>query len=246
LQVRASLPRQGSHQCLQRVSRLLPRLARVCVTLLLDTRGLHLTPASSALIWQSCSASVHSARKHCPFTRAMPCSQTTSCSWATTSACSLVSTKGNFKGEFGLIFESRYANETAELISKLLEEVVVELAAVKNAEMALHLAVAMLQVGKEEGCPQLFADSHSPLSMRPSPRIAQGSCMTYLKWPRIRTLLLYSCRCAHRHVSESTFLQRLYGPLIPAFFSRQSSKCLLGSSSAVCTGLFWVACSSLC
>ena len=62
------------------------------------------------------------------------------------------------QGNIGLIFESRYANETAELISKLLEEVVVELAAVKNAEMALHLAVAMLQVGKEEGCPQLFAD----------------------------------------------------------------------------------------
>ncbi len=62
------------------------------------------------------------------------------------------------KREFGLIFESRYANETAELISKLLEEVVVELAAVKNAEMALHLAAAMLQVGKQVVCPQLFAD----------------------------------------------------------------------------------------
>ena len=83
----------------------------------------------------------------------MPCSPMTSCSWATTSALSL-----GIKGEFSLIFESRYANETAELISKLLEEVVVELAAVKNAEMALHLAVAMLQVGKKEGCPQLFAD----------------------------------------------------------------------------------------
>jgi hypothetical protein len=40
----------------------------------------------------------------------------------------------------------RYANETAELISKLLEEFVLELATVKNSDMAMHLAVAMLQV----------------------------------------------------------------------------------------------------
>ena len=45
----------------------------------------------------------------------------------------------------------RYANETAELISKLLEEIVLELAAVKNSDMALHLAVAMLQVLREQG-----------------------------------------------------------------------------------------------
>lgn len=45
----------------------------------------------------------------------------------------------------------RYANETAELISKLLEEIVLELAAVKNSDMALHLAVAMLQVRGEQG-----------------------------------------------------------------------------------------------
>jgi hypothetical protein len=37
-------------------------------------------------------------------------------------------------------------NETAELITKLLEEIVLDLAAVKNADMALHLALAMLQV----------------------------------------------------------------------------------------------------
>jgi len=41
--------------------------------------------------------------------------------------------------------DDEYANETAELISKLLEEVVLDLAQVKNAEMALTLAVAMLQ-----------------------------------------------------------------------------------------------------
>jgi hypothetical protein len=43
-------------------------------------------------------------------------------------------------------FLCRYVNETAELITKLLEEIVLDLAAVKNADMALHLAVAMLQV----------------------------------------------------------------------------------------------------
>jgi hypothetical protein len=37
-------------------------------------------------------------------------------------------------------------NETAELITKLLEEIVLDLAVVKNVDMALHLAVAMLQV----------------------------------------------------------------------------------------------------
>jgi hypothetical protein len=147
----------------------------------------------------------------------------TSCSWATTSALSL-----GIKGEISLIFESRYANETAELISKLLEEVVVELAAVKNAEMALHLAVAMLQVGKEESCPQLFADSHLPLSTRPFLLIAQGSCMTYLKWPRIRTLLLHSCRCVLAFLCRLCFLHS-FPPLISAFFARQQSKCSLGS-----------------
>jgi hypothetical protein len=47
----------------------------------------------------------------------------------------------------------RYANETAELISKLLEEIVVELAAVKSCDMALHLAVAMLQVRQRKQRP---------------------------------------------------------------------------------------------
>lgn len=47
-------------------------------------------------------------------------------------------------------------NETAELISKLLEEIMMDLAAVKNADMALHLAVAILQVHAKKTFPPQF------------------------------------------------------------------------------------------
>jgi hypothetical protein len=72
----------------------------------------------------------------------------TFCLWATTSEARC---RGSFVNAGLLVVcACRYANETAELISKLLEEIVLELAAVKNSDMALHLAVAMLQVRMEQ------------------------------------------------------------------------------------------------
>ena len=67
--------------------------------------------------------------------------------------------------------------------------------------------------------------------------------MTYLKWPRIRTLLLHSCRCARRHVYASTVLQCVHVPSSPPSSPGNHQNACWAHQARRAQVCFWVACS---
>ncbi len=156
-----------------------------------------------------------------------------------------------------IVLSRRYVNETAELITKLLEEIVLDLAAAKNADMALHLAVAMLQVRSAlHGAPAVIitptvqtVSQHSSISSH-----CAGLVYDLFKVAKMQNAASAQLQVWFQPQRAVFFLQPLLccrcvslprPPLSPLLLTRplpfpisRPSKCLPGSSNVECTGAF--------